>query len=138
VLPIRHPVEVAASMRKRDNFTMGHGLALWTVCALEGERATRGFTRCFTTYEKLLSDPTETVAEVVRKLGLPRGDSAKGISQRIDPSLRHHANPQWPENEPHRELVLGIYEAMIRPEKDMESRLDTLREQYYRARGVSF
>ncbi len=37
LLPVRHPLEVAFSLRKRNGFSLSHGLALWTIHALEAE-----------------------------------------------------------------------------------------------------
>lgn len=138
VLPVRHPLEVAASMRKRDKFTTGHGLALWTASALEGERATRNSPRFFTTYEQLLAEPVQTVDALARELGLPSSKAAQAVSKQIDPTLRHHVNPTWPADEPHRDMILDIYETLVRHDDKMQARLDDLREKYYRETGVEY
>ena len=134
ILPIRAPMEVASSLRKRDNISLHHGLSLWTLHVLESERGSRGFRRFFTTYEKLLLSPLDTVAGLARDLGLPTEGVAAAVENQIDPSLRHHAEIPWPEDEPHRDLVLSVYQTVIGNGPDFEAKMDRLRRQYFRAR----
>jgi hypothetical protein len=132
LLPIRLPLEVAASLHKRDNFTMAHGVILWAIHVLEGERGCRGFRRFFTTYEKVLLEPRQTVAELAHELGLPAAGVAAAVEKQIDPSLRHHAEIPWPENVPHRELIAAIYQALVGEGPRMKAELNPLRREYYR------
>ncbi|HEX3718534.1 MAG TPA: sulfotransferase [Verrucomicrobiae bacterium] len=131
VLPIRSPLEVASSLRQRDNMTLSHGLALWAVHVLEGERATRGLTRAFTTYEELLQTPYETMEKLARQLHLPTENIAAALDQRIDPKLRHHAEIPWPETEPDREIITAVHQTLSTHGPGMELALDRLRRQYY-------
>jgi hypothetical protein len=132
VLPIRAPMEVASSLRQRDHLPLSHGLALWTVQVLEGERATRGFRRVFTTYEQLLGSPIETLGDLARDLGLPTENLATSLGERIDPGLRHHTEISWPAGEPDEEAIMAIYQILCAHGPDMERALDRLRRQYYR------
>lgn len=132
LLPVRHPVEVASSLRKRDKMPMSHGLALWMLHVLEAEKATRGFPRAFSTYDQLLESPAQTLDSLARKVNLPVGDHATIADSRIDSSLRHHAEQPWPENEADSDLILGVHEAMTSGASDMEDTLDKLRATYYK------
>lgn len=132
IVPIRPPLEVAASLRKRDNFTLTHGLTLWAVHVLEAEKGSRGFKRHFTVYEDLLAKPVETVTALARALALPVEKVEQAVARQVDPALRHHAQMPWPAGEPHRDLIMGIYQALLRQEPDMEGTLDKLQRQYYR------
>jgi len=132
ILPIRLPLEVASSLCKRDNFPLDRGVTLWAVHVLEGERGCRGFRRLFTTYEKILLAPRETVSGLARELGLSPGDVAAAVEKQIDPSLRHHAEIPWPDGLPHRDLIAAIYEALVGGNRGMKSKLNRLRRQFYR------
>ncbi len=132
ILPIRHPVEVAYSLLKRDQFTLDLGLKLWVVHVLEGERATRGFTRLFTTYDRLTQSPLETAVHLARGLGLSVETVTAAVSGQIDPTLRHHAKLSWPAGEPHEDLTLAIHETLASEEPDNEEKLDRFRKEYYR------
>lgn len=132
LLPIRHPLEVAFSLRKRDILSLNHGLKLWVMHVLEGERYTRGFQRVFTTYDKLIQAPKETVLPLARNLELSTDGIEASISARLDANLRHHRELAWPADEPHKELTLSIYQTLVTGGAGMEKKLDSLRHEYYR------
>ncbi|MEM9903656.1 MAG: hypothetical protein AAF921_01335 [Cyanobacteria bacterium P01_D01_bin.44] len=56
VIPIRHPLEIAASLKKRDGFTCSKSLLLWLQHFLCAERDTRDIPRTFISYSSLLDD----------------------------------------------------------------------------------
>jgi hypothetical protein len=132
ILPIRHPVEVAYSLHKRDLLKLGVCLKVWAVNVLEGERTTRGFRRVFTTYDQLLQSPVETVAHLAKTLGLSDGAISTTVSAKVDPTLRHHTNLPWPAGEPFQELTLAIHQTLVSEEPNKEEKLDRLRKEYYR------
>lgn len=135
LLPIRHPVEVAHSLLKRESFTMDQGLQLWRVHVLEGERATRGFPRQFSTYDQLMQTPVETVVRLVKGLGLSTDAVPDAVSRQIDTDLRHHAEPSWPAGVADEKLTLSIHQALASGEAGMETKLDSLRREYYGQMG---
>jgi hypothetical protein len=93
VLPIRNPLEVAASLAKRDGFDPSIGQLLWLRHALEAERATRGWPRVFVSYDGLMSGWRGTVDRLQAALGLslPRAAdaSAGAIEAFLSEQLRH-------------------------------------------------
>jgi hypothetical protein len=131
ILPIRHPVEVAYSLRQREHFTLDQGLRLWVVHVLEGERTTRGFSRYFTTHVQLMKSPVETVHRLATNLGLATQAVAAAVASQIDAALWHHSELAWPAGEPHENLTLSIYQALVCGEKPEEEVLDRLRQEYY-------
>jgi hypothetical protein len=131
ILPIRHPVEVAQSIHKRDQLALDQCLKLWVVHVIEGEKNTRGFKHTFTTYDRLMKSPIETLTGLAKTLGLPAENLASVASQ-IDPSLRSHQTLPWPAGEPNEALTMSIFETLAVPGPDLESKLDRLREDYYR------
>jgi hypothetical protein len=68
VIPIRNPLEVAASLKQRDGFSEVKSLFLWLSHFLAAERDTRGFRRSFVTYDDLLSDWEKVVDRIGRDL----------------------------------------------------------------------
>ncbi len=135
ILPIRHPVEVAYSLRQRGDVTLEEGLKLWVVHVLESERTTRPFPRLFTTYDQLMQAPVPTVQRLARDLGLSNMVDAAAISRQIDSTLRHHREPAWPNGEPLRALTLSIHQGLISDEPGQEEKLDRLRQEYYGQMG---
>lgn len=56
LLPYRHPMEVAASLAKRDTFPVDMGLHLWLIHTLEAEYYSRNLLRSFVSYNEILMD----------------------------------------------------------------------------------
>jgi hypothetical protein len=94
VLPVRNPLEVAASLRERDGFGEGKALLLWLRHVLAAERDSRGLQRAFVTYEQVLADAPGTVERLGRALGVrwPRAPevAAADMAAFLSPALRHH------------------------------------------------
>jgi hypothetical protein len=131
VLPIRHPLEVAWSLRKRDQFELGLGLKLWAVHVLEGEVFTRTFRRFFTTYDELLQSPDGTVSRLATGMNLSTEAVGATVFDQVDGTLRHHKDLVWPNGEPDKDLFLSIHQALLSKDFDREEKLDDLRKAYY-------
>jgi len=92
----RNPLEIAASLARRDGFESSKSLILWLRHVLDMERATRGLQRTFMDYEGLLQDWQSAVEGASEDLGLawPRSlDEVSGeVESFLSPSLRHHSS----------------------------------------------
>ncbi|MDD2878202.1 MAG: hypothetical protein PHT60_08975 [Acidiphilium sp.] len=114
VIPIRHPLEVAASLHRREGFDPARSLLLWLGHALAAERDSRGLTRCFVTYDQLMADWSRVVARIGTALDIDwptRTDTeatAFAVAGFLTDRLRHHAIPDdGPSVMP--EWVAGVY-----------------------------
>jgi GT2 family glycosyltransferase len=56
VFVVRNPLEVVASLVKRNSFPKGKSCLLWLRHLIEAEKGTRNLSRAFVIYEELLSD----------------------------------------------------------------------------------
>ena len=108
VIPVRNPLEVAASLKARDEsgpatplgkpvgMAEAKALLLWLRCFLDAERDTRGFPRSFVSYDALMSDWRAVMARMAGDLGLAWPVSPDHIaSQAADflaPDMRHHVS----------------------------------------------
>ena len=94
VLPLRNPLEVAASLHQRDAIEPPFGLLMWLRNALDAEAESRQCNRAFLRYEELLADWPETATKIGRDLGIawPRQSAAAALEVDADlaPALRHH------------------------------------------------
>lgn len=94
VCPIRNPLEVAASLEKRNSLPQALGLLIWLRYQLEIESDTRGRPRAFTHYNALLADWRQVIDKIVGETGLvqPQIDSgtAHELTSWLSPKLRHH------------------------------------------------
>ncbi|QTQ85645.1 hypothetical protein J8N08_22290 [Agrobacterium tumefaciens] len=90
----RNPMEVAASLEKRNGFSTVKALLIWLRYTLDAERFSRGLPRDFTTYENLLSDFRNLPGrwEAHLDVAWPRkSDRVIGeMSNFMSGNLRHH------------------------------------------------
>ena len=94
-IPIRNPVEVAASLNARDGFLPAKSYLLWLRHVLDAERSTRDLPRAFITYDALMDDWRRVARDIGGHLGVrwPRWSDAAAleIDRFMSASLRHHA-----------------------------------------------
>ncbi len=97
VIVIRSPLDVAASLRRRDGIPPAKSMLAWLHHFLAAERDTRGGDRVFITYDGLLDDWKTVVSRVASSLSIkfPRaGEKAEAeIAGFLDRGLRHHFEP---------------------------------------------
>ncbi len=97
IIPLRNPLEVVASLQRRDGFDAGKSLLLWLRHVLDAEYGSRGRARVFVTYDGMLNDPRGTVARITRALGVtwptPLETAEPAIAAFLQQRHRHHAIP---------------------------------------------
>lgn len=144
VLVLRHPLEVAASLRERDGFGRPRSLALWLRHTLDAERMTRKMPRVFLSYESLLEDWRGTVATVADRLALswPRRSAVAEleIDGFLDDRHRHHRVPPVDDERPAavgawvRTTSTAVASLIGNPSaRKAQRRLDAVRRQFDRA-----
>jgi hypothetical protein len=93
-MPVRNPLEVMASLRRRDGFPLAKAALLWLRHVIDAERTTRDLPRAVVTYDALLSDWQNVIASLGAGLGMswPRRGAATDleIERFLAPKLRHH------------------------------------------------
>ena len=94
VLPLRNPLEVFASLKVRDSFTIAKSQMLWLRYVLDAEHGSRGLKRVFITYEGLIEDWRAVVDKVSSELDLSWPRSIQSVESEIDSFAvdrhRHH------------------------------------------------
>lgn len=92
-MPIRNPVEVAASLERRDRIEPPFGLLLWLRSVLDAEAGSRGCRRATLSYDDLLENWERSATRLGRELAIdwPRRSTlaALEIEDGITPALRH-------------------------------------------------
>ncbi len=92
IILLRNPLEIAASLQRRDDFSQEESLWLWCAYLLDAERHTRGYRRVFVTYESLLNDPLQCLRDVGQALDISWPVALKTLRQDmeqfIEPGLR--------------------------------------------------
>src|SRR5207237_5372471 len=140
-LPLRNPLEVAYSLRRRDGFALPKALLLWLRHVLDAEHDTRGIPRCFLTFEDLLIDWRYHLDRAAEKVGVVwpnRSDSSDAkIEQFLTMELYHErCSPNSMQARPDvTNLVTETYDILRAMSADGESkeligRLDLARTKF--------
>ena len=91
---VRHPLEIARSIERRDGLPRGRSLLLWLRHQIEAIKATDGLPQAWTSYDALMNDWRATMKMIERDLKLGLVISEPKINAEIDafltPRLRHH------------------------------------------------
>jgi hypothetical protein len=91
---VRNPLEVAASLAKRNGFSSEKSVILWMNAMLPAELYSRNHPRVFVSFDNLLKNPFETIIFISRVLSLdfPRNfpDVQQTVHEFLTPALKHH------------------------------------------------
>jgi hypothetical protein len=91
IVAVRNPLEVAASLQRRDHFAPGKSMLLYLRHALDIELASRGRSRMFVRYDKLVDDwrPFARRFEAAARMPLPDRSAANAdeIDRFLAPDL---------------------------------------------------
>jgi hypothetical protein len=87
ILPLRNPLEVAYSLKRRDKFSLPKSTLLWLRHVLDAEFHSRHMPRCFLPYREFLIDWRYFVGRVVEKTGLIWPNCPGGADVKIDEFL---------------------------------------------------
>lgn len=143
VLTVRHPVDVAASLQRRDGMTLNHALLLWIEHTLSAEKESRHLPRCFVAFEGLIADKRGTAENLAAFLQLDGSSFEKAY-----PEIDNYVSARFINNDiedksaygrDHRdeglfEIALKTY-ALIAAENDtpeVRQALDALKAEYDR------
>jgi hypothetical protein len=96
LIPVRSPLDVAASLSRAEGIPPAKSLLLWLGHLLAAERDTRGHRRSFVSYDGLIEDWRRIVARISDDLSIvfPRATTraAAEIDSFLAAELRHHAS----------------------------------------------
>jgi hypothetical protein len=109
-LMIRRPMEVAASLARRDQFAPEKSLALWYAHLVDAERDSRGLPRSTIAYDALLADSAGVIARVCDEAAFPLKASAaqkKAAADLVQPDLKRQ-NHEAPKRAARESLASGL------------------------------
>lgn len=92
VVCVRNPMEVADSLKRRNNLPLEKSLLIWMDYQLKAEWYSRGYRRAFIDYDEFLHYPVETTRKILLSLEINPGMNEKtgqDILAFLDLSLTH-------------------------------------------------
>jgi hypothetical protein len=141
ILPIRNPLEIAYSLKRRDSFPVPKSILLWLRHVLEAEIHSRQMQRCFVPYEEFLRDWQYYLDGIGKKIGVVWPNHSDSLNAKIGEFLTldlHHENVSHDEMKNHPDvfpLAIETYNALTKIAADGESqeildRLDLIRGKF--------
>ena len=131
VLALRDPLDVARSLRTRNNFPLSLGLALWRRYVQQSIRSVEGLPVFVAKYEEFLADPRTQINalnEFLAAHGVTAAGSTAGVERAVEtfePELRHHGSgPTSPRSGSTSSLAIEQDEflALLRPDSTSQER----------------
>jgi hypothetical protein len=90
VVALRHPIEVASSLERRDRIPLATGVALWERYTRSALLASDGLPRTALLFDDLFAGPEETAGRLRAFLAARRDIELRPVS---DEAVRGHVNP---------------------------------------------
>jgi GT2 family glycosyltransferase len=144
VLPIGHPVEVAASLHERHNFVPAHSHMLWLRYQLEAEYDSRGLERVFLQCDDVIEDCRSAISHLIEGMTIaaqPRSAAPEADIDRIPKGVAEEhavAEQDAPNDATLSPWVNETYRALTMLQADFGSKkglecLDRVRTEFDRA-----
>lgn len=110
IIPLRNPLEVAYSLKKRDGIPIGQGTLMWLRHVLEAERFTRPYKRSFLVYTEILKNWQGTAERVAQDLKFDWPVSYSSAAPQIDNFiLSGHKHYNFSERELEKDTEVSIW-----------------------------
>jgi len=141
VIPVRHPVEVAQSLQKRNGFTPAKSYLLWLRHVLDAVADSKDVARCVVSYDALLGDWRKAAIDIAQRFDVtwPRSFSAaeSEIDQFISARERHHVveDDEWLDRPEIGDWVKRAYRELVAmtaggPNDSSQVALEALRSEF--------
>jgi hypothetical protein len=97
VVCLRNPIDVAASLQRRDGMSLEQGLELWRIYVTAALTATAAQPRLLIPYEAFFADPDVTAARLARFVGREGAfagrEAKRQLAEAVDERLWRHRTP---------------------------------------------
>ncbi len=99
LLPIRHPLEVSASLAKRNNICQSRALLIWLNHVFNAEKFSRGRKRSFLEFPKWVHNIEHTIEKIEKDLGTTfpnkNQESMAKAKNEFEAGLVHHTETSF-------------------------------------------
>lgn len=114
LLTLRHPVEVAISLHRRDGMALETGAALWEVYMVMALQGSNGLHRHLIRHHDLVTDPETAMSGLIESVGEPHLEipTAEVIESIVDPSLHRATSSSTLEKSILTESQYELFEAI--------------------------
>jgi hypothetical protein len=126
LMMVRNPIEVAASLTKRDSFSLKKSTILWLNYTFSTYISCKNEKLVIIDFDKLISSPEQTLDLICKKINI---DLPEQQSTFIESKLRNNKSGIQ-ENDELSRLALATYQELCKPDYD-ETVIDNLLSEYH-------
>ena len=87
VIAVRNPIDVASSLKVRNDLAIAKSLYLWAASTIASLKLTSGFVRVIVSFEALLTNPEKQLKRIGKSLELPLPEDPHQLTSYIDDFL---------------------------------------------------
>ncbi|HOW82879.1 MAG TPA: hypothetical protein PK573_09990 [Spirochaetota bacterium] len=132
ILPVRNPLEIAASIGARNKYSTEQSVVLWMIHEVDAERYSRNHRRVFISYDAFVKNPFGVISSIETNLGLDFSETLRGKKDEIEKfivsELKHHSIDSG-----RIETAPGFINAIISLFTDVSANYDASREKEIQA-----
>ena len=131
ILPYRNPLEVAESLKARNDFSLQKGYLLWLKHFLLAENYARTYERMFVSFDELINKPKVTFEKLKEFIGLElTEDKLEKINEFLDADIKHNNSSleDFPKDTP--TILQESIEILKSRDFDNSVKFDSLRNEF--------
>ncbi len=90
LIPIRHPLDVAKSLQRRNGFSTEKSLLMWSEHFFLTQKITREYPRLFVSFDELMSNPKVICQKISKRFSLEFLQDDDKIENFLEDDLKHY------------------------------------------------
>ncbi|CAA6826102.1 MAG: Unknown protein, partial [uncultured Sulfurovum sp.] len=132
IIPYRNPLEVAASLKKRNGFSYEFSFILWMKHFLLSENYSRKYNRIFISFDDLIYKTPITLKEILDFLGIDlRKKMQENIDDFLDKNIKHNNIPIKNFSKDSTLLLQDIFKLIGIKKFEDKNKFDSMRKDFY-------
>ena len=132
IIPYRNPLEVAASLKKRNNFSYEFTFILWMKHFLLSENYSRKYNRIFISFDDLIYKTSMTLDEMSKFLGIDLVSKIQeNIDEFLDKNIKHNNIPIKNFSKDSTLLLQDIFKLIEIKKFNDENKFDSMRKDFH-------
>ena len=132
IIPYRNPLEVAASLKKRNGFSYEFSFILWMKYFLLSENYSRKYNRIFISFDDLIDKTSITLKEILGFLDIDLSKKMQeNIADFLDKNIKHNNIPIKNFSKDSTLLLQDIFKLIEIKKFEDKNKFDSMRKDFY-------
>lgn len=125
IIPIRNPIDIASSIKKRDRIPLNQGIRLWYYYMINILEGTKNYNRLFINYDDIIENIEINLTKLTDFLKISVSEDIRThIIGSVKPNLRHNRSHKNELKSIAGKQVYGLYELCMKLVENCKSTID--------------